>query len=296
MGALPSLSARRRTSWARPSISRKRTPGTSLRTACLAAPRLPPHDVAVPGLVLVDREQPVDDRGDRRHRDRHHDPLEDAVDLRPGQDVDREGHEQPVQHQRRAAQREDGQRQREAGEDRPDQRVEEADQRRRAKRGRRAVQDEARQHLREQQQRERVEQEDEQAPPDGAEAHGLGEDPKLWQPYGHEGSRGRPSARRVERDPLVLRRLPGTIGSGVRTYSEAERGASPAPTGMLGAPLRQRWKAKRKRLRRPRMAHRSASIPAPQRSFWGALISVGNLRTASRSRPRLGEGRVSCGR
>ena len=81
LGALPSASARCRTSWARPSISRKRTPGTSLSHRLLAPPRLPPHDVAVPGVVFVDREQRVDDRGERRHRDRDHDPLEHAVDV-----------------------------------------------------------------------------------------------------------------------------------------------------------------------------------------------------------------------
>ena len=56
-GALPSRSARRRTSWARPSISRKTTPGTSSAAIAPRAARLAAHDVALPGLVVVDREQ-----------------------------------------------------------------------------------------------------------------------------------------------------------------------------------------------------------------------------------------------
>ena len=148
-------------------------PGTSLRTVCLRQPQLPPHDVAVPGLVLVDREQGVDQRGDRRHRDRHHVPSKTPSIRAPGRSIDREGHQHPVQHQRRPAQGEDRQRQREAREDRPDQGVEEADQRRRCERVRGAIQDEAGQHLGEQQQGERVEQEDEHPPPHDAETHAL---------------------------------------------------------------------------------------------------------------------------
>ena len=54
------------------------------------APHLAADDVPVPGVVLVDRQQPVEDRGQGADPDRDHDPLEDAVDVRPGNQVDRE--------------------------------------------------------------------------------------------------------------------------------------------------------------------------------------------------------------
>ena len=134
-------------------------------------PRLPADDVAVPGVVFVDREQRVEARGERRHRDRDDDPLEHPVEVGAGQEVDREGDEHAVEEQRRAAEGEDRQRQRDPRQDRPDQRVEEADHRRRAKRGDGAVEDEAGEERGEQQQGEGVEQQDQQAPPDDPDAH-----------------------------------------------------------------------------------------------------------------------------
>ena len=103
----------------------RRCRGPRCATVCSRRRSWRRDDVAVPGVVLVDRQQRVDERGDRRHRDRHHDPLEDPVDLGARQDVDREGDEHAVEHERGAAEGEDGERQREAREQRPDQRVEE---------------------------------------------------------------------------------------------------------------------------------------------------------------------------
>ncbi len=73
----------------------------------------------------------VEDRGHGADPDRDHDPLEDAVDLGAGDQVDREGHQEPVEQQRDAAEGEDGERQRDPGQHRPDQGIEDADRRRR---------------------------------------------------------------------------------------------------------------------------------------------------------------------
>ena len=79
------------------------------------AARLTADDVPVPGVVLVDRQQRVEDRGQGADPDRDHDPLEDAVDVGPGDQVDREGDEDRVQQQRAEAEGEDRQRQRDPG-------------------------------------------------------------------------------------------------------------------------------------------------------------------------------------
>ena len=134
-------------------------------------PHLPADDVAVPGVVFVDRQQRVEARGERRHRHRDDDPLEHPVEVGAGQEVDGEGDENAVEEQGRAAEGEDRERQRDPRQDRPDQRVEQADRRRRAERGEGAVEDETGEELGEQQQGEGVQQQDQQGAPDDPNVH-----------------------------------------------------------------------------------------------------------------------------
>ena len=113
------------------------TPGTSLSTTCAAAPRLPADDVAVPGVVLVDRQQRVDAGGQRRRCTIVITiPSRTPSTSAPGSRSIAKVTSSAVEDQRREAEGEDRERQGEPGEHRPDQRVEEADQRprRRARR------------------------------------------------------------------------------------------------------------------------------------------------------------------
>ena len=136
-----------------------------------AEPGLAANDVAVPGVVLVDRQQRVDRRGESGDHDRDHRPLPHAGDFGPGQEVEREGDEDPVEEERRETQRQHRQRQGEAGEQRPDEGVEDADHRGSSEGRGSAVEDEAIDHLREQQEDAGVEDEDEDPPPDRRQVH-----------------------------------------------------------------------------------------------------------------------------
>ncbi len=107
----------------------------------VAAPaRLAPHDVAVPGFVLVDREQGGQHRREHGHADRDHQAAPEAVDARAGHEVDREHDEHGVQRERAQAQRHHVEGQREPREQRPYERVEHADERGGAERGAGTVQ------------------------------------------------------------------------------------------------------------------------------------------------------------
>jgi hypothetical protein len=128
-------------------------------------------DVALPGVVLVDRQQRVDGCGDRREDDRDHDPVQHLGDFGAGQEVDREGDQEAVEDERGDPQRQHRQRQGEPGEQRPDEGVEEADQGRGPEGGGGTVEDEPVHHLGEQQEDAGVEQEDEDAAPDRRQAH-----------------------------------------------------------------------------------------------------------------------------
>ena len=136
-----------------------------------ATPRLTADDVPVPGVVLVDRQQRVEDRGQGADPDRDHDPLQDPVDFGPGDQVDRDGDEDRVQQQRPEAEGEDRERQRDPGQQRPDQGVEDADRGRGAQGRGCPVEDETGEHLGEQEQGDRVEQQDEQATAENPKAH-----------------------------------------------------------------------------------------------------------------------------
>ncbi len=78
--------------------------------AVAAPPRLPGDDVAVPGVVLVDRQQRVEESGEGGEAEGDHDPLRHPVEVGAGDLVHRDGDENPVQDQRSPSESQHGQR------------------------------------------------------------------------------------------------------------------------------------------------------------------------------------------
>jgi hypothetical protein len=103
-------------------------------TACLAA-----HHVALPRVVIVDRQHRRGRRGQHGEPDRDHDPGDPPVDLRARAQCGRDRDERTVEREGGEAEREDAEGQREAAQRRPQQRVEQGDDERGDERTGRAV-------------------------------------------------------------------------------------------------------------------------------------------------------------
>ena len=111
-GALPSRSARRSTPCARPSISRKSTPGTSLRSTPPRAAHGSAHEVPPDPFLLVDGEDRGRQRRDQGQAEHDDDRGAEAVDLHAGQERRDQQHDRAVEQQRAEAERQHGERQR----------------------------------------------------------------------------------------------------------------------------------------------------------------------------------------
>ena len=93
------------------------------------------HDLPVPEVLVVEREQRGEQRVDHREAERHGNAVPEAVDLDARVERRRAHHDRAVQDERPEPQREHRERQRDAHDQRPDERVREPDRRREAERG-----------------------------------------------------------------------------------------------------------------------------------------------------------------
>ena len=101
-----------------------------------SAARLATDGVAVPEVLVVDREEGGEDRVHRCQADRDDHPVQDTVDRDAGVQRRRRRDHESVQEQRAEAQREHRERQRDPDDQRPDERVREPDERGRRERRR----------------------------------------------------------------------------------------------------------------------------------------------------------------
>jgi hypothetical protein len=137
----------------------------------VAPPRLAAHDVAIPGLVLLDREQRRDQRGQHCQPDHDDDTRPPVIHVRAWHRVDHQRHQQPVQRQSAETERQDAEREREPGQQRPYEGVQQPDPSGCEKRRPGSVEREPREQLRQYEQGQGVEHQDDSGPQDRSRAN-----------------------------------------------------------------------------------------------------------------------------
>ncbi len=140
----------------------------------LPLPRLGADDVAVPALVVVDRQQRRGRRGRDGEEQRDDDRLGEPRHLGVGDEVDREGHQGGIDDDRCEAEGEDVERQGEPRQGREYERVEDADQERDADRSAEAVEREALEDPGQDPEHDGVDRDHRRCPPQGLQR--VGED------------------------------------------------------------------------------------------------------------------------
>jgi hypothetical protein len=138
----------------------------------VGAPELAPHDVAVPQLGLVEREQAADEGRDGGQPEHDDERRSEPVDVHAIVDQARRQQDGAVEDERAEPERRDRERQREAHEQRPHDRVGEPEQDGERERAQRPVDREARQERAQHEQGERVEHEHDE---DAADEHARGQ-------------------------------------------------------------------------------------------------------------------------